>query len=145
MDCGRYRNWHPFVELEGIPTLGGEIDFAFRNKPDTQRSWRSEAKVTQLEPASKFAFKFGLTGLCTIEQWYAIEKIADGTRVTYGSTYRGALPAVAGRFIRARLLLLHRLPIEQLARGFAQPKVSNREGTAKKPAKPRRGFRGYSR
>ena len=144
MDFAHYRNWHPFVELGGVAALGGEIDFSFRNKPAAPARWKTEVIVTQLEPLSKFAFQFGIAGLCTIEQWYSLEDRPDGTRVTYGSNFRGFLPIIAGGFIRKRLVSIHQVPLERLARGFDitnKPKPQQ----AKAPPKSRKGFRGYRR
>lgn len=145
MDFAHYRNWHPYVEMRGVPILGGEIDFSFRNKPATPGSWKTEVTVTQLEPPSNFAFKFGIAGLFTMEQWYSLEEIPDGTRVTHGSNYGGFLLAIPGNFIRKRLLSVHQVAIERLARGFVTSNKPKPQQAAKTPPKPRKGFRGYRR
>lgn len=144
MDFAHYPNWHPFVEMEGTPSLGGELDYYFRNKPKVpNKGWKVEARVTRLEPASYFAFSFGVAGLCTIEQWYALQEMPDGTRVTHGSDYRGVLTLIAGRSIRKRLLVLHQVPVERLARGFVNSSAAPPSQPTRKPPKPRKGFRGY--
>lgn len=145
MNFAHYRNWHPYVEMEGVPILDGDIDFSFRNKPAAPRGWKTKVTVTQLEPPSNFAFKFGISGLFTMEQWYSLEEIPDGTRVTHGSNYRGFLPFIAGKLIRKRLLLIHEVAIERLARGFVNSNKPKPQQAAKAPPKPRKGFRGYRR
>lgn len=40
INFAHYRKWHPFVELEGSPSLGGDIDFYFRRNPKAPRGWR---------------------------------------------------------------------------------------------------------
>ena len=143
MDFAHYRNWHPYVEMEGTPALGAEVDFYFRNKPQAPRGWKIEARVTQLEPASNFAYRFGIAGLCMVEQWYALERIPDGTRVTHGSDFRGMMPMITGSLIRKRLLLLHKVPVERLAQGFVLSTAASSSKPTKRPPKPRKGFRGY--
>ena len=145
MDFARYRNWHPYVEMEGVAIQGGEMGFSFRNNPAAPRGWKTEVTVTQLEPPSIFAFKFGLAGLFTMEQWYSLEEIPDGARLTHGSNYGGFLPAISARFIRKRLLTIHQVTIERLARGFVKSTKPQSQRSAKTPPKPRKGFRGYRR
>ena len=143
MDFANYRSWHPYVELEGSPVLGGGIDFYFRNNPDGPRGLKGSACVSQLEPDKRFGFKLGVPVLCMMEQWYALEATDGGTRVTYASNFHGALPAIMGGLVRKKLLLLHRVPIERLARGFIKTSSSSPIQPGKIPPKPRKGFRSY--
>lgn len=143
MDFEHYRSWHPYVELEGVPALGGMIDFFFRRQPGSPRGWKGDAKVTQFQPTKCFAYRIGIAGIFTLEHAFALQETPDGTRVTYSSTYRGALAAIAEANLRKRLHGLHELPLERFARGFRQSDKSPPAPASKTPKKPRKGFRGY--
>lgn len=143
MDFANHRKWHPFVELEGNPSLGSQVNFYFRRNPATPRGWKSDATVTRLEPLRDFAVEFGVAGLLMVEQWYRLEESSGGTRVTYGSDCRGILPKFAGGFFRKRFLLLHQLPLDRLAQGFTRTTPAGASVRPTKRARPRKGFRGY--
>jgi hypothetical protein len=120
MDFDRYREWHPYVELDGVVANGGELSYAIRRTPKASRLIKSEATVTQLEPVAHFALKLGLPGLTWVSDWYALEAIESGTRLTHGLEFRGLLSFIAG-ISRKRLTSYCRAPILGVARRFSKP------------------------
>lgn len=145
MDFAHYSNWHPHVILDGVPIVGEKIDFSFRRKPGAPRALKTKAIVTKNHPPSMFAIKFHVPGLFTMEQWYSLEEIPGGTRVTHGSTYGGVWSIITGKFVRKRLLAVHQLALDRLALGFVKFKKPKPQQADKVAPKPRKGFRGYRR
>lgn len=134
MDFDRYPEWHPFAEMGGIAAEGSELSYAVRHKPKASRLVRSEATITRLEPTAHFALKLGVPGMSWVNEWYGLEAIESGTRLTHGFEFRGFLSIVA-HFSRKRMTNYCLAPILGLARRFAK---LPRKPTA--PAKPvRRG------
>lgn len=130
-DFRNYRDWHPYIELDGIAEEGTQVAYAIRRTPKSSRLIRSEATITRLEPALHLRFKLGITGLTWMEEWYALESAGNGTLLTHGVEFRGLLSFI-GTLSRARLTPYFRLPIASLARRFAQTTAKQPE-----PAKPR--------
>lgn len=124
-----YREWHPFVELEGEAVEGAKITFTHRNARGIRQA-RAEAELTRVTPAEHLALEIGLPRFGSIKEWYALEAVAGGTRLTHGVEFGGMLSFFA-RFIRKRLDGYFRAPIISLARRFAKPSAS-----IATPAKP---------
>lgn len=135
IDFERYRAWHPFVDIEGVAGEGNKIEYFYRKDPAAPRNWSIDAMINRLEDQQHFAINFGIAGLCHIEQWYALEPIPIGTRLTHGGTFRGVVPFLAGRFVRKRMRPIYLLPLQRLARRL-EPRPAAAKPTPKLANKP---------
>ena len=120
MDFEHYREWHPYVELAGVAAEGSELAYAVRRTPKSSRLIKSEGTISRLEPATHFALKLGLPKLAWVNEWYELEAIDSGTRLTHGLEFRGFLSFLAS-ISRKRLTLYCRTPILGIARRVAKP------------------------
>lgn len=126
-----YRDWHPFIELTGEPVEGAKITFTHRASHGPRRV-RAEAEVTRVVPAQHLALEIGMPKLGLIKQWYALEAIEGGTKLTHGVEFGGMLSFFA-KFIRKRLDGYFRWPLISLARRFSKP--SAKTAAAAKPVR----------
>lgn len=144
-DIAEYRTWHPYVELDGKLKAGSKIDYFFRANPGKPRGAPVTATITQFDDPVRFSLKFGIPGICTIEHWFALGEVPNGTRITHGSNFQGLLPGLAMRFARKRLMAFHTAPLQGLARRLQTIRSNGLSPPTKRTPSPPKGFRGYTR
>lgn len=119
-DFARFRQWHPFLELEGVPEKGTKVHYWFRLKPDGPRQWDTTAWITELETQRALVLELGIPFLLRIEERFELSREANGTLLKHIARFRGLLPAMMPRkFIQRRAIHIYRTPIEWLQRYFA--------------------------
>lgn len=121
MDFASYRDWHPFVEMEGAAVAGQTVGFVYRNDPQAATGLDSTALITRVEAPHYFALEFGIKALALIEEWYALERTAGGTSLTHGVNFRGIISYLVVPFVRKRLVRKMAFPIQKLGR-YLMPK-----------------------
>lgn len=133
MDFPRYRDWHPFVEMEGTAVVGQTVGFIYRNDPQAAAGINSTALITRVEAPHYFALEFGVKGLAMMEEWYALEKTAGGTSLTHGTNFRGIIPYLVAPFVRKLLVRKMAFPIQKLGRYLMPKQTKPKPNTFKNP------------
>lgn len=119
-DFAHFRQWHPFLELEGVAEKGAKVGYWFRLNPAGPGRWDTTAVVKELEAPRTLVFELGIRGLIWIEERFELSEATGGTLVKHGASFTGFLPAVLpSRFIQRRALPIYKTPIEWLQRYFA--------------------------
>ena len=128
MDFPHYRDWHPFVEMDGPAVVGETVRFVYRNDPQAATGIDSTALISRVEAPHYFAIEFGVKGVAMLEEWYALEKTAGGTSLTHGANFRGIIPYLIVPFVRKLLVRKMAYPIQKLGQYLiskqAKPKPS---------------------
>ncbi len=119
-DFGRFRQWHPFLELQGVPEKGTKVDYLFRLKPDGPRQWEGTAWITELEAPRAFVLELGFAGLLKLEERFELSPDPGGTLIKHIARFRGLVPSIAPRkFIQRRAIHIYQVPLEWLQHHFA--------------------------
>lgn len=133
MDFASYRNWHPFVEMDGTAVAGQTLRFVYRNDPQAATGIDSTALITRVEAPHHFALEFGVKGLAMLEEWYALERTAGGTSLTHGVNFRGIIPYLVVPFVRRLLRRKMAFPIQRLAQYLTPRRTKPKPDTFKTP------------
>lgn len=87
----QYECWNPYIRPKGAPSLGEEVPYWFRMKPDKPGFWRVSAIVTELEPRARLAFDVKLNWLLSIEERYILEPRAGGSLLIHSFRCKGLI------------------------------------------------------
>lgn len=119
-DFAHFRQWHPFLELEGVAEKGARVGYWFRLDPAGPRRWDTTALVKELEAPRALVFELGIRGLIWVEERFELSEAMGGTLVKHDARFTGFLPAVLpSGFIQRRALPIYKTPIEWLQRYLA--------------------------
>ncbi len=122
IDFPRFRDWHPFLELDGVAEQDATVDYWFRLNPTGPRQWTARALIKQLEAPQALMLALGMPGILWIEERFELAATTGGTLVTHSANFRGIIPFLLPRkFIQRRALPIYRTPIEWLAQYFSSP------------------------
>ena len=134
-DFAGYKKWHPFVEVEGEAVEGAEVQYSFRRKAGG-RHFKSEARISVCDEPKLITFDVGIPRLMRAEEWYSIEAIGGGVRLTHGARFSGILAFVTAGLARKRFPFFLQRPNQALER-YLKPPVS-RPGATRSTSRPKR-------
>lgn len=135
-DFAGYKKWHPFVEIEGEAVAGAEVQYAFRRKAGG-RHLKSEARISACDEPKLITFDLGIARLMRAEEWYSIEPIGGGVRLTHGARFSGVLAFVTASIARKRFPFFLRRPNQALER-YLKPAAGRPGATRSAPRRKRR-------
>lgn len=89
-----YARWSPFIRIAGPLEAGALVQYSFRIKSSKPRFFTVDAHIITLEPQKRVTFRFGVGGLISFEESYAVEPVPVGSRLVHSFRCTGLLSAL---------------------------------------------------
>lgn len=115
IDFENYPKWNPFVVIKGVAEAGSQIEYSFKAAKPFDDLWTT-ARISQYREPYVLAWTFSLLGVFSLEESFSLQSVANGSRLRHVARCSGLLPALAGRLVRRRMLVVLGVPNERLAR-----------------------------
>jgi uncharacterized protein YndB with AHSA1/START domain len=89
-----YRNWHPYIRLDGEPVADSAIDYIFTSKLIGRRAVPMPARVTKLDPEHVLSWRMRFRPWLEQEETYLLKPHPLGTLLVHRLVYRGLLSSL---------------------------------------------------